>query len=301
MNPDTRRTDLARETLERYREASGRRGDPDGLRSSEKTEHGLTVYTVEVLDTHGAEIVHRPVGRYVTVETGRRMEQSAEDLRTAAEVIGAELRAMLPEAGGTVLIAGLGNRAITPDALGPKAADRVIASRHLVEQLRDTFPALRPTAVLVPGVTGNTGMESREILRGAVGQIRPSALILIDALAARRSERLCSTVQLADSGIAPGSGVGNDRKAIDRESMGIPCIAIGVPTVVDAATLAADLLTENGAGNAAAAMERQQGKSFVTVKEIDRLVEKCAEMIGLAVNLAVQPGLDAADLAMFLA
>ena len=301
MNLDNRRTDLARETLEIYQEDSGHKGDPDGLRTAEKTEQGLTVCTVEVLDRRGEAVVHRPVGRYVTVEIGRTAEQSAETLRAAAGVIGAELRAMLPDTDGTVLVVGLGNRAITPDALGPKAADRVIASRHLVEQLHDTFPALRPTAVLAPGVTGNTGMESREILRGAVGQIRPSALILIDALAARRSERLCSTVQLADSGIAPGSGVGNDRKAIDRESMGIPCLAIGVPTVVDAATLAADLLTGNGAENAAAAMERQQGKSFVTVKEIDRLVDKCAEMIGLAVNLAVQPGLSAEDLAMFLA
>lgn len=301
MNQNGKRTDLAREAVELYNESKCVSGDPDGIRSEEKQVNGINVYTVEILNEQGAEKLSKPIGRYVTVDIDALLRHEDNAFSKTVEVIAAELKALLPPGNGEpVMVVGLGNRAVTPDALGPYAAEKIIATRHLLNQMPDSFSMLRPVTALSPGVLGMTGIESGEIVCGVAEKVPPCVLIAIDALSARRTERLCRTVQLSNTGIAPGSGVGNKRFALNRRTVGVPCIAIGVPTVVDTATLAADILDELNAAYDAEALYEKHGQSFVTSKEVDLLVSECAKVIGYAVNAAVQPELSMEDIELFL-
>ena len=220
----------------------------------------------------------------------------------AARAVAAELNALLklPE-GAPALVVGLGNRAITPDNIGPAAADHTMVTRHLVEQVPEHFGSFRPVAALAAGVLGTTGVESGELVRAVTEKIRPSCVIAVDALASRSLSRVCTTVQLSDTGITPGSGVGNARAALDRASLGVPVIAVGVPTVVDGATLAADLLAE--AGQAHLDPQALQGAGeglMVTPRDIDARVTDLAKVVGFGINLALQTGLTVEDVELFL-
>ena len=207
------------------------------------------------------------------------------------------LKPLLPEGDQAVMVVGLGNRAITPDAVGPKATDRTLVTRHLIDMAPEHFSSFRPVSALAAGVLGTTGIESGEIAQAVCAQTRPAAIIAVDALAARRVERLCATVQVCDAGIAPGSGVGNHRFALNEESMGVPVIAVGVPTVVDGATLCADLLEETGREMDSEELAKLPGASLmVTPRDIDQRVEDMSKVIGYGVSLALQPGLDLEDL-----
>ena len=206
---------------------------------------------------------------------------------------------------GLVLVAGLGNIEITPDALGPKAASGVLATRHISGEIaRSTgLDRLRAVAVINTGVTGQTGIETGELLLGVIQRVRPSAMIVIDALASRRLGRLGCTVQISDTGISPGAGVGNHRFRIDAGSMGIPVIAIGVPTVVDALTLAFDLLDIDDERQSVALREAvsPEGRTMVvTPKEVDLLVERAARLISLSINYALQSDMEPEDLLCLL-
>ncbi len=200
-----------------------------------------------------------------------------------------ELSALLPET-GLVLVAGLGNRAITPDALGPQTAEQVLATRHIHGEIaRITgLDGLRPVAVVSTGVLGCTGVETRELLTALAREFRPSAVIAVDALAARSLGRLGCTIQLSTGGISPGSGVNNARPQLSRETLGVPVIGIGVPTVVDAGTLAADLL-----GRAAPKdkVSPRGASMVVTPREIDLLITRAARMVAMAINTALNPTL----------
>ena len=178
---------------------------------------------------------------------------------------------------------------MTPDAVGPLAADSVLVTRHLISASPKHFAGFRPVAVFRAGVLGTTGVESAESVRGLVEQVQPALVIAIDALAARRVGRMCATVQLSDTGIVPGSGVGNHRSALDRESLGVPVFAIGVPTVVDAATLAADLLEEAGIAELDETRLRQ-GKTplTVTTRDVDQQVRELSKVVGYGINWALQ-------------
>ena len=177
---------------------------------------------------------------------------------------------------------------MTPDAIGPRSTEFLLVTRHLVAELPEDFGTLRPVAALAAGVTGSTGMESGEILGAVVEKLRPACLIAVDALAARRQERVCRTIQVSDTGIVPGSGVGNARVALDQAHLGIPVIAIGVPTVVEAATLCLDLLEEAGETAFDPALFRQPGAEwFVTPRNIDREVETLARILGLGISTAL--------------
>ena len=301
MDKIGKRTDLAREAVELYNEGARTTGDPDGIRSEEKDVNGISVYTVEILTEQGAAKLSKPVGKYITVDIDALIRHEENAFRNTVDAISAELRALMPAGGNRpVMVVGLGNRAVTPDALGPYVADKIIATRHLLDQMPDSFSMFRPVTVLSPGVLGMTGIESGEIICGVADKVPPCVLIVIDALSARRMERLCRTVQLSTSGIAPGSGVGNKRFEINEKTVGVPCIAVGVPTVVDAATLAADILDELNTDYDAKTLYEKHGQSFVTSKEIDQLVADCAKVIGYAVNTAVQPELSMEDIEMFL-
>ena len=189
---------------------------------------------------------------------------------------------------------GLGNRAMTPDVIGPCAADHVPATRHLKGCA--AFGALADVSVLTPGVLGTTGLEAAELVRGAVETVRPDLVVAVDALASQSLGRVCTTVQLTDAGIVPGSGVGNHRRALTRETLGVPVLAVGVPTVVDAATLALDLLDEAGADLPDPAALRGQGSVMVTPRDIDARAEQLARVVGFGVGLALQPSLSLDEL-----
>ena len=229
-----RRTDLAMEARELWQERAGQAAELPGVQAEERERAGMPVTVVRVLDKTGERALGKPRGTYITL-TLEGVETRADGaFPRAVEAVAAER--------GPVLVAGLGNRAITPDAIGPRVHDCTLVTRHLVGRMPEQFGHLRPVASVAAEVMGSTGLESRELVASVCQSIRPCCVIAVDALASRSLGRLCRTVQLADTGIAPGSGVGNHRAARDRASLGVPVIAVGVPTVVDGATLAADLL-----------------------------------------------------------
>ena len=277
----TFRTDLAVECMERVGE------ETPGVTSEETVFGKVKVSRIRVHSRQGAEALGRPQGRYITVGVPPFSDEIGGEEVVA--VIKRELVGLL-DAEGTVLVVGLGNTAITPDSLGPRVAKRILATRHITgEVARSTgLEDLRRVAVLAPGVLGQTGVETGEILGGVVDRVQPAAVIVVDALASRRLDRLGCTVQMSDTGIAPGSGVGNHRMRISAETVGVPVIAVGVPTVVDAATLAYDLTGQDCRSD----VEPRGAHMIVTPQEIDLLVERAAATVAHAVNCALQPHMD---------
>ncbi len=292
-----RRTDLAVEAGELLGEGARL----PGVTRREETLEGFHLTTVEVTSPQGAQALGKPEGVYHTLDltgVGRREEGA---FRRAFGAVAALLAPLLPPKAEPVLVVGLGNRAITPDAVGPKAADRTLVTRHLISMAPEHFGDFRPVAALAAGVLGSTGVESGEIARAVADRIAPAAIIAVDALCARRVERLCATVQVSDAGIAPGSGVGNHRFALDAASMGVPVIAVGVPTVIEGATLCADALEELGGKTDAQTLRDVPGAALlVTPRDIDQRVEDMARVIGWGMSLALQPGLKPEDLEMLL-
>ncbi len=286
-----RRTDLALEAAQAVEGAS----QLPGVQSEKREEDGVAVTAVELRDEEAAKAVGKPCGRYVTLDLGAVRRRENESSQRACEVLAQELGKILPDGDGPVLVVGLGNRNITPDAIGPLAHDHLLVTRHLIEQLPEVFGSFRPVAALSAGVLGTTGVESVDLVKAVVEEIRPDCVIAIDALAAQGVKRLCTTVQLTNTGISPGSGVGNHRLALDEETLGVPVIAVGVPTVVDVNTLVRDVLEEAGRGE----LEPESlttGGAFVTTRDIDERVAEWGKVIGYAVNLAVQKGLTLEDL-----
>lgn len=244
------------------------------------------------LGARSAEMLVRKQGRYITVSFPP-LTDNERYVEEAANVIGEELNALLPK-DGTVLVVGLGNESITPDALGPYVADKVLATRHIKgEYARSSgLDDLRSVAVVRTGVLGDTGLESGETVAALCRHIRPAAVIAVDALACRSLARLGCTVQLCDSGIAPGSGVGNDRLPLNAETLGVPVIAIGVPTVVDAVTVAQDLTGTDGGEKIC-----PSGRAMmVTPREVDLMIARASRLLALAINAALQPNYSPADL-----
>ncbi len=285
------RTDLAIERQE-YREKE----TLDGVLSRTETVEGIKVTTIEIINEQGERLIGKPAGKYITLETDK-LYKSSEAFSSASQVLCSELRRLLPER-GTVLVAGLGNEDITPDALGPKSLDLLLATRHISGEFAESLGLgeLRSVAGIVPGVLGKTGIETVEIIGGVVKRISPSCVIVIDALASRNTERLGTTVQLCDTGVAPGSGVGNRRKGINSETLGVPVIAVGVPTVVDALTMAADVFEKAGVDLPDMDFSEHR-QMMVTPKEIDSLIDKAAHLIAMGINTALQKNLTAAEIA----
>lgn len=286
------RTDLALERKE-YID----RNSLDGIISHKKTVNGITVDTITVVNESGERTLGKPKGTYITVETVP-FTKNSDLFSPSLFVLRDELKSLLPDDKGCVLVAGLGNEDITPDALGPRCISFLFATRHIPDNFAKEigFSSLRSVAGIVPGVLGKTGMESAEIISGIVKKINPCAVIVIDALASRNTERLGRTVQLSDTGISPGSGVGNHRQKIDREALGIPVIAIGVPTVVDGKTMALDILEKAGVSEEEINKAQLKDSMVVTPKEIDVLIERASRLIAMAVNMALHPDIDGEDI-----
>lgn len=296
----SRRTDLALEACELWRESAEKTARLDGVRSRERKSDGYPVTKVEILDERGEAALGRPVGTYLTVDLRSYWRRDPDFFARAVRATGRALKSLLPPDSGSALVIGLGNADMTPDSVGPLAAESVLVTRHLISSLPRQFAGFRPVAVSRPGVLGTTGIETAEAVRGLAEKIRPSVAIAIDAMASRRRARLCATVQLSNTGILPGSGVGNRRAALNRETLGIPTLAIGVPTVVDAVTLAADLLEENGHDIDETALRNGHDGLTVTPRDIDAQVRDLARVVGYAVNWALQD-LDVEDISSLLA
>lgn len=298
----TKRTDLAVEAHELWNESPEEKTILRGVKARDYTNQGCTVTKVSILDEEGSEALGKPCGTYVTVELTGLARHENDSFERCVRAIADEISKMVQiEPDQSVLVVGLGNWNITPDAIGPKTVDNTMVTRHLVERMPDVFGALRGVSALTPGVLGTTGLESAEIIRGVVDRSNPACIIVIDALVSRKLSRLCSTVQIADTGIVPGSGVGNARAAINREVLGVPVIAIGVPTVVDAATLAADLTESAGICDVPAEQLAPFGGSLiVTPKEIDSQVSDIAKVVGYAINMSLHDGLDIDEITGYL-
>ncbi len=264
---------------------------------------GFRISRLEIRTDGAAEELGKPCGCYVSVECGKLNTIPATRAEQLAHVLAGELRGTvkrltgkLPDAEFGVFVAGLGNAELTADAIGPKTVRRLTATRHLREHEGGLYRRLGCSALsaLSPGVLGQTGIETLELLRGAVRFVRPDVVIVVDALAARSCERLASTVQISDAGISPGSGVGNHRAAITKQTMGVPVISLGVPTVVNSATLVYDALHEAGITEIDNTLRKvlENGRSFfVSPKECDVITEEVAQLLSSAIALAFTGGL----------
>ena len=282
------RTDLAIERSEALGEKI-----PTGVKCETADKGDIKITRIEVENEEGERAIGKPKGKYITVEVPPFKRNSEFDENTV-EIIASELCSLLPE-NGTVLVAGLGNDDITPDALGPEFSQRVFATRHIEKEFSKSLGLgeLRPVASMIPGVLGKTGIETSETLEGTVRKIKPSAVITVDALAARKLSRLGCTIQMSNAGVVPGSGVGNARAEISEKSLKVPVIAIGVPTVVDAATLVSDLT-----GEVDEKIIREGADMMITPREIDLVIDRAARLLALCVNKALQPHLSVDDLMM---
>lgn len=292
------RTDLAQEAREFL-------GDTiDGVRVEEEKGESLSIIRMHVETGAAAEALGKPEGTYITLELppfSDNFREPEEKIQKAA----AEIQSLLPKE-GLVLVAGLGNCNITPDNLGPLTAGEVLATRHIKGELARSvgLDQLRPAAVIAPGVLGQTGIETGELIASLVKRLKPAAVIVVDALASRSLNRLGCTLQISNTGISPGAGVGNARPEISERTLGVPVISLGVPTVVDAATLAADLVGEGWEEQDLEVLRGQvapRGEAMmVTPREIDLLVERAARMTAMAINCALHPAYSLEDLQMLV-
>ena len=285
------------EAQELWRESAGETTRLSGVEARDGEREGIPVTTVRILDREGEQALGKPQGTYVTLTlegvAGRAEGVFGRAIRAVAGELSQLLEGVDPQ--GLVLVAGLGNRAITHDAIGPKVHEQIFVTRHLVDRMPEHFGYLRPVASLAAEVLGTTGVESGEVVRAVCEKLRPACVIAVDALASRSLERLCRTVQLADTGITPGSGVGNHRVALDRDSLGVPVLALGVPTVVEGSTLAADLMGADELPDLGAGRDL-----LVTPKDIDSQVADLAKIVGYGISLALQPGMTVEDLELLL-
>ena len=275
------RTDLAVEA----RELAG--GSVKGIDYKTYSESGLSISRLTVKTEKAKQTRGKDIGTYITVALPSLTDNfTSTDKRLAA--IGREIRRLIP-VNGLILVVGLGNEEITPDALGPKTALKVLATRHIQGELARSagLDGLRPVAVMNTGVTGQTGIETGEYILSVVKRIRPNAVVVIDALASRRLERLGTTLQISDAGISPGAGVGNHRTRINKDTIGVPVISVGVPTVVDVQTLAGDLLGLERQGELEN-LPKLSRNMVVIPREIDLLTERASRLLGFALNAALQ-------------
>lgn len=294
------RTDLAVETSEKR---------PDGKEISglfvekEKRGEDITITKVRIETQKAAKTMGKPRGTYISIEADQMMEEDNDYHREISEIFSEQLKNFLPKQykKKKILVIGLGNREVTPDALGPKVIDQLFITRHLMEEFGKYMVELEECCSIsgiVPGVMAQTGMETVEILQGVVAQTKPDIVIAVDALAARSIKRLNRTIQITDTGIIPGSGVGNYRNAITKEHLGIPVIAVGIPTVVDAATIVADFCTglmenkqelEEMEETVRGMIPPKLNAMYVTSKDIDEAVNRLSYTISEGLNMTFVP------------
>lgn len=271
------RTDLAEESHQHYRLSRGEDHRGVCLRRYQQALFSVTDLRIDTPDA--ARELGKCRGRYLTAGCHGLTLSDSQQIHSAARELAALLRQLLPPT-GTVLVLGLGNRNITPDRLGSAVMEHLIVTRHLIDAIPDAFGNMRPVCALAPGVLGITGIETVEIAHALVQQLRPAALLAVDALCAAEPDRLCASFQFSDTGIAPGSGAGNHRESLTQEVLGIPVIAAGVPTVIQSGTESRPLL--------------------MTPTDIDLVIGKCARILGYAIDMALHGDMNAEELDAFL-
>ena len=290
------RTDLAVEAAKNIFSERHFSENIQGASLKERLCQGYRVTDVTISTLEAEKSIGKPRGDYITVDLQPYFRREQNFFHRGVACLSGELRALLPGTGENypVLVVGLGNRSMTPDAVGPQTLDHVLVTRHMVRTLPRQFSSFTPVSAMATDVLGRTGMDASEMIRGAVAQVCPAAVIAIDALAARDKDRLCATVQLSNTGLVPGSGVGNHRRAVTAESLGVPVVAVGIPTVIDAHTLCGDLLEE--AGKEDFDLGHRGEKLFVTPRDIDERVRELSRLLGYAINVALQPDLTEDDI-----
>lgn len=287
------RTDLAMERWNAAKISHGRGRGVPGVTYRRITVQGIGVHTMQVETQEAAEVLCKPIGNYYTISMDKIIKRVDDSFSDTAQCIGQLLKKLLPK-GERYLVVCLGNPNITPDAIGPKCSESIMVTRHLKEWMPDEFEPFSSVSMLCPGVLGITGIESANIVKAVAESVKPDAVIAVDALAAASADRLCRTVQICDTGIEPGSGVGNRRYALNEETLGVPVISIGVPTVVDADTFIYSMMED-----AAPKCSRGDGL-FITPREIDSIVAHSAKLIAYGINLALHKDLTLEDIDLFI-
>lgn len=326
MNNYSIRTDLAIEVTEMITQETDN-SHIEGVELYVDNIDNIEVSWVNIKNEKGQETMGKPIGNYVTIESESMKENDVITHEKITDIFSKNLIKLCNlDQNSTILIVGLGNWNVTPDALGPKVISKVLVTRHI----RDTLPkeidkGVRPVSAISPGVMGITGIETAEIVKGVVDRLNPDIVIAIDALATRKTSRINATIQMSDTGIAPGGGMGNKRKILNKETLGVPVIAIGVPTVVDAGTLVndtIDLMIDSLVNEVKAGKEFYQmikdldkeekynlinnilnpytGNLFVTPKEVDATIERLAKIIANAINIAMHPSIDFDDINRYI-
>ncbi len=288
-----KRTDLALES----HEIKSKNTSCNGVFVNKRDFSGIEITEVTIQTPEGELALGKPMGKYVTLHVGNLWDRDAVFFSDAVSALSLELCSMIPAHAFSngILVAGLGNSSVTPDSVGPRVVENLIVTHHLKTERRELFldSGFGNVAAISPGVLGQTGVESAHVIKGVCDAITPSAVVAVDALASRRLSRLATTVQLSDTGITPGSGVSNHRNEISKRSLGVPVISIGVPTVVDAATLAHDLMEESlGTENSAAeeCVDKALGDAgrnlFISPRDIDVIVHSVSKLISYSLNMA---------------
>ncbi len=324
-------TDLAIEANELVKEQEQSRSaeqfNSPGVDVENAGGQDIKITRVKVTSPTGEATIGKPMGNYITLEVPRLKENDQILYEDTCKALAKELVNVLSlNKNSTILVVGLGNWNVTPDALGPKAVSGLMVTRHLIEYVPDQIQkGVRPVCAVAPGVLGITGIETGEIVRGIVDKVKPDVVIAIDALASRKMSRVNTTIQIADTGISPGSGVGNKRMGLSKDTLGVPVIAIGVPTVVDAATMAndtIDLVIDNLINEASRekdfynmlknidrskkyqliqeVLQPYIGNLIVTPKEVDEVVDRIAKVIANGLNIALHQGITLNDVNKYI-
>lgn len=307
------RTDMADERRDIYKKANNLEGDIPGIQTIEKSsDENIKSSIVKILNEEGEKAIGKPIGTYVTVDVKNLRFAGEDEIEKVSSLISEELKAIINEKISNqdeILVVGLGNQFVTPDSLGPKVVSEVEITRHLLKYAPEcVVPGSRSVSAVAPGVLGTTGIETLEIIKGIVDNVKPKLLIVIDSLASKSIERISSTIQISDTGIVPGAGVGNTRKELSKNTLGIPVVAIGVPMVVDLATITDDCLdifieklqdeaksneylnnlrNQDNYEEIKSALIPRDYNMIVTPKEVDDLIENMKDIIARSINYAI--------------
>ena len=307
------RTDMADERRDIYKKANNLEGDIPGIQTVEKSsDENIKSSIVKILNEEGEKAIGKPIGTYVTVDVKNLRLAGEDEIEKVSSLISEELKAIINEKISNqdeILVVGLGNQFVTPDSLGPKVVSEVEITRHLLKYAPEcVIPGSRSVSAVAPGVLGTTGIETLEIIKGIVDNVKPKLLIVIDSLASKSIERISSTIQISDTGIVPGAGVGNTRKELSKNTLGIPVVAIGVPMVVDLATITDDCLdifieklqdeaksneylnnlrNQDNYEEIKSALIPRDYNMIVTPKEVDDLIENMKDIIARSINYAI--------------
>ena len=306
------RTDLASERRDIYQKAN-KLVEIEGIETTkEEINENIKVERVKIVNNNGEQAIGKPIGNYITIDVKKLKHAQEEDIQKASEVVSSELRNLIDkhiQKQEEILVVGLGNIYVTPDSLGPKVINEIDVTRHFINYLPQYVEeGTRPVCAVAPGVLGTTGIETMEILKGIVDNTKPKLVMVIDALASRSMDRISSTIQISDTGIVPGAGVGNTRKEISQATLGIPVIALGIPTVVETAVIVNDSLDlfitklqeqaksndylnnlkeQDNYEDIKEALMPNDYNMIVTPKEIDDLIENMKDVVARGINFAV--------------